>query len=94
MDNTDYQMIIERMDKHYDALLNKTEDVLKQATRTNGRVNALEDRMDHTEESLKMLTETHHKQSGALKVIYIVAGAIGSLLIYFISMFGKFIKFV
>jgi len=93
MENTDYQMIIDRMDKHYDALLNKTEDVLKQATKTNGRVNSLEDRMAHTEEDLKILTETHHKQNGALRVIYVVAGAIGSFLILLISMFGKFIKF-
>lgn len=93
MEITDHQMIIDRMDKHYDALLNKTEQVLTQATKTNGRVDGLSKRMDDTEESLKILTETHHRQSGALRVIYIVAGAIGSIIIFLISMFGKFIKF-
>lgn len=69
----------------------KLDSVLVQTTRTNGRVSALEEkhnRLEETQDEHEKILQTYKNESsetkGRNKVIWLIAGAIGTILISFI----------
>lgn len=77
---------VEAMDGKYDEKLDK---ILFQTTKTNGRVTALESRVEKAEGHVDQLRENKDINKGRDKVIYIITGAVGAMLLSLLTIYFK-----
>lgn len=67
---------LEKIDEKFDKKLDR---ILEQTTKTNGRVNALEERVNDHGEKIEEHANTITYSKGAVKIIWIVVGSIGTI---------------
>lgn len=71
------QIILDRLEKIGD----RVEQILIQTTRTNGRVDTLEDNHKEHDKALKRLEAESNQAKGKNKVIWIVLSAVGAIVL-------------
>lgn len=77
---------LETIDSKFDEKLDK---ILVQTTKTNGRVNGLENRVERIEPEIEDLKGIKHYNKGRERVLYIVIGSLGTL---FLSLLAIYLK--
>ena len=77
---------IEAIDTKFDEKLDK---ILVQTTKTNGRVNALEDKMTSVFKEVEDLKEHKNLNKGRDKVLYVIVGGVGALALALMAIYLK-----
>jgi predicted nucleic acid-binding Zn-ribbon protein len=77
---------LEAIDTKFDEKLDK---ILVQTTKTNGRVNALEDKMTSVFKEVEDLKEHKNLNKGRDKVLYVILGGVGALALALMAIYLK-----
>ena len=77
---------LEAIDTKFDEKLDK---ILVQTTKTNGRVNALEDKMISVFKEVEDLKEHKNLNKGRDKVLYVIVGGVGALALALMAIYLK-----
>ena len=77
---------LEALDTKFDEKLDK---ILVQTTKTNGRVNALEDKMTSVFKEVEDLKEHKNLNKGRDKVLYVIVGGVGALALALMAIYLK-----
>ena len=77
---------LEAIDTKFDEKLDK---ILVQTTKTNGRVNALEDKMTSVFKEVEDLKEHKNLNKGRDKVLYVIVGGVGALALALMAIYLK-----
>ena len=77
---------LEAIDTKFDEKLDK---ILVQTTKTNGRVNALEDKMTSVFKEVEDLKEHKNLNKGRDKVLYLIVGGVGALALALMAIYLK-----
>ena len=77
---------LEAIDTKFDEKLDK---ILVQTTKTNGRINALEDKMTSVFKEVEDLKEHKNLNKGRDKVLYVIVGGVGALALALMAIYLK-----